>query len=449
MPETGYPCQFDSIQTVATLSHAGHEDSNIIEGAKRKTIRAGTKIFREHESGDFAYLLETGKVELSACVEGQKVVITTMGAGDLFGEMAIIDSSARTATAVALTDAVVIPIARELFQEKLGNSDPIAHLFLRVVVGRYRWALRRALDNQQLNAAQTMLMASVDTRYMRVRESAINKLRIEQDLRDALENEQFVVYYQPVVAIRTGVIAGFEALIRWRHPEHGLVLPSEFIGVAEDTDLIIPIGAWVLEQACQDLPKFQAVFDQNFQNQPPLFMSVNVSPKQIDKLSKMDRLKSILETYETDPASIKLEITEDILVTSPELATRALEEIKSVGVELSLDDFGTGYSSMSYLHQFPLDVLKIDRSFVNAINTKEKGLDIVQGIISLARALKMKVVAEGVEDLDTLNKIRGLDCEFFQGYFASKPWPLEAMLASLERHCRSRAAALDLSQKSA
>ncbi len=417
-------------------------DTAIIEGAKKRTIRAGTTIFREHEPGDFAYLIESGKVELSACEAGQKIALTTMSAGDLFGEMAIIDNSTRTSTAIAMTDTVVIPIGRELFQEKLSNSDPIAHLFLRVVVGRYRWALRRALDNQQAIGSKTMMMASMDTRYMSARESAINRLRIEQELREAMDQEKFVVFYQPVVSIRTGVIAGFEALIRWHHPERGLLAPSEFIGVAEDTGLILPIGEWVLEQACQDLPLFQAVFDKNINGQPPLFMSVNVSPRQIDRLSKMDRLKSILEMYDTDPALIKLEITEDIIVSSPELAARALAEIKSAGVGLALDDFGTGYSSMSYLHQFPLDVLKIDRSFVAAIGKEEKGLDIVAGIISLARALKMTVIAEGVEDLQTLNKIRGLDCEYFQGFFASRPWPLEAMLASLERHCRSRAAAL-------
>jgi EAL domain-containing protein (putative c-di-GMP-specific phosphodiesterase class I) len=220
------------------------------------------------------------------------------------------------------------------------------------------------------------------------------------------------------------------------------VPPGEFIGVAEDSGLIIPIGSWVLEKACEDLPRFQDVFDQNFMDHPRLFMSVNISPKQIDKLSKMDRLQAILDTHGTDPAAIKLEITEDLLVSSPEMAALALGRIKETGVSLALDDFGTGYSSMSYLHKFPLDILKIDRSFIDAINKEEKGLEIVTGIISLARALRMQVVAEGIEDLETLNKIRNLQCEYFQGYFASKPWPLEAMLASLARHCRSRASAL-------
>ena len=365
-----------------------------------------------------------------------------MGAGDLFGEMSIVDNSPRTATATAMEDTVVIPIGAELFQEKLGNSDPMAYMFLRVIAGRYRWALRRALSNQTLNSAKTMVMGGMDTRYMRVRESAITRLRIEQDLQDAIEKEQFVVYYQPVISIRTGVIAGFEALLRWHHPERGIVPPGDFIGVAEDSGLIIPIGSWVLEKACEDLPLFQRVFDENFMDQPKLFMSVNISPKQIDKLSKMDRLQAILDTHGTDPTTIKLEITEDLLVSSPEMAALALGRIKETGVELALDDFGTGYSSMSYLHKFPLDVLKIDRSFIDAINNEDKALEIVTGIIGLAKALRMQVVAEGIEDIDTLNKIRHLECEYFQGYFASKPWPLEAMLASLTRHCRSRANAL-------
>ncbi len=418
------------------------ETISIIEDAKRKSIRAGTTIFREHETGDFAYLIETGKVELSADDEGRKVVITIVGAGDLFGEMSVIDNSLRIATAIAIEDTVVIPIGAELFQEKLGKSDPMAYMFLRVLAGRYRWALRRALDNQNLNSAKTMMMGGMDTRYMRVRESAINRLRIEQDLREAVENEQFLLYYQPIVAIDTGVIAGFEALLRWQHPERGIISPDEFIGVAEESDLIIPIGSWVIEKACEDLPRFQDVFDQNFMDQSKLFMSINVSPKQIDKLSKLGRLQAILDIHKTDPTTIKLEITEDILVTSPEAAALALDKIKKTGVELALDDFGTGYSSMSYLHRFPLDVLKIDRTFIDAVNKDEKGLDIVRGIIGLARALRMKVVAEGVENLETLNKIRNLDCDYLQGFFASKPWPLDAMLASLARHCRSRANAM-------
>ncbi len=251
-----------------------------------------------------------------------------------------------------------------------------------------------------------------------------------------------MLYYQPIVAIDTGVIAGFEALLRWQHPDRGIISPGEFIGVAEESGLIIPIGSWVIEKACEDLPRFQDVFDQNFMDQSKLFMSINVSPKQIDKLSKLGRLQAILDIHKTDPTTIKLEITEDILVTSPEAAALALDKIKKTGVELALDDFGTCYSSMSYLHRFPLDVLKIDRTFIDAVNKDEKGLDIVRGIIGLARALRMKVVAEGVENLETLNKIRNLDCDYLQGFFASKPWPLDAMLASLARHCRSRANAM-------
>lgn len=424
-------------------------EPKVLSELKRKKLRAGTTIFREHEKPDFAYFIESGKAELSAHDGQQEISLTTMGPGDLLGEMAIVDNSTRTATAVALEDMVVLPISREMIQEKLNNSDPIAHLLLRVVVGRYRWALRRVLDDKRLTSDKTLTVAGLDTRYQKIRESAIRRLRIEQDLREAIEQEQFVVYYQPVVTLKTGIIAGFEALIRWHHPEHGMVPPAEFIGVAEETDLIIPIGAWVLEQACEDLPRFQAVFDQHLAGQPPLFMSVNVSPKQIDKLSKGGRLSAILDAHATDPARIKLEITEDILVQSPELAARALGEMKSAGVGLALDDFGTGYSSMSYLHQFPLDLLKIDRAFINAMTEKDKSVKIVQGIISLAKALGLTVVAEGIEDLKTLNVIRTMGCEFFQGYFASRPWPVEAMLASIERHCRSRAAAISQARQSA
>lgn len=398
-------------------------------------------IFREHEDGDFAYFIESGNVELSAKNQGKKIVLTNVGPGELLGEMAIIDKFTRTATATATEDTVAIPIDSKAVQNKIGSSDPMTHMLLRVVVERFRWALRRVLDSERLYSDGTMTLAQIDTRYEKARDYAINRIRLEQDLKEALNGNQFELHYQPIVDTKSGTIAGFEALIRWQHPERGLIQPVDFIPAAEETGLIVPIGQWVLERACRDLPKFQKVFSRNLPDEEPLFMSVNVSPRQIEDLAEAGALLAALRRTAIHPSRIKLEITEELLIHSPELAQRALGNMKDAGVDLAIDDFGTGYSSLSYLHSFPLDVLKIDRAFVNSMTKDQKSMQIVNAIVGLSRALGLKVVAEGIEDVGTLKHIRKLGCDYFQGYFASRPLPLDKMVKSLERHSKSRAAA--------
>ncbi|NNF52592.1 MAG: EAL domain-containing protein, partial [Gammaproteobacteria bacterium] len=406
---------------------------------KRKTYEAGEIIFREHEEGDFAYFIESGNVELSASNQGKKIVLTSVGPGELLGEMAIIDKFTRTATATALEKTVAIPIDSKAVQKKITSSDPMTHMLLRVVVERFRWALRRVLDSERLYTDGTLTLGAIDTKYEKARDYAINRIKLEQDLKEALDDEQFSLHYQPIVDAKSGVIAGFEALIRWEHPEQGLVSPADFIPAAEDTGLILPIGKWVLEQACRDLPRFQKVFARSLPDMAPLFMSVNVSPRQIEDLAEAGALVAALKTSGIHPSRIKLEITEELLIHSPELAKHALNNIKNAGVDLAIDDFGTGYSSLSYLHSFPLDVLKIDRAFVNSMTKDKKSMQIVEAIVGLSRALGLKVVAEGIEDAGTLKIIRKLGCDYFQGYFASRPLPVDKMIQSLERHSKSRA----------
>lgn len=411
----------------------------ILGDQKRKTYEAGEIIFREHEEGDFAYFIESGNVELSASNQGKKIVLTSVGPGELLGEMAIIDKFTRTATATALEKTVAIPIDSKAVQKKITSSDPMTHMLLRVVVERFRWALRRVLDSERLYTDGTLTLGAIDTKYEKARDYAINRIKLEQDLKEALDDEQFSLHYQPIVDAKSGVIAGFEALIRWEHPEQGLVSPADFIPAAEDTGLILPIGKWVLEQACRDLPRFQKVFARSLPDMAPLFMSVNVSPRQIEDLAEAGALVAALKTSGIHPSRIKLEITEELLIHSPELAKHALNNIKNAGVDLAIDDFGTGYSSLSYLHSFPLDVLKIDRAFVNSMTKDKKSMQIVEAIVGLSRALGLKVVAEGIEDAGTLKIIRKLGCDYFQGYFASRPLPVDKMIQSLERHSKSRA----------
>lgn len=246
---------------------------------------------------------------------------------------------------------------------------------------------------------------------------AVYLLQMENDLRRALDREELRVYYQPIVSLDNGQLAGFEALIRWQHPERGIIDPVDFIPLAEDTGMIAPIGLWILKRACQQLAQWQWQSPVN----RSLFMSVNLSAKQVAEANLVDEIRGILQETHVDPRHLKLEITESMVMENAERAAQFFKRLKALGVQLSIDDFGTGYSSLGYLHRFPLDTLKIDQSFVGRIGEAAENIEIVRTIVSLADNMGMDVVAEGVETLSQLAQLRKLKCQYGQGYLFSRP----------------------------
>ena len=246
------------------------------------------------------------------------------------------------------------------------------------------------------------------------RSAALSEL--ETGLRRALARDEFRVHYQPIISLENWRISGFEALLRWEHPDHGYISPLKFIPVAEECGLIIEVGQWVLREACRQLRGWQ----EQFPSDPPLSIGVNLSGKQFSQPDLIDCISQILTETGLDAHSLKLEITERAIIENIDTAAMVLKRIKALGARLSLDDFGTGYSSLSYLHRFPIDTLKIDRSFVSRINLP-KNAEMVKTILMLARNLGMDVVAEGVETREQVLQLTGLNCEFVQGYLLSKP----------------------------
>ncbi len=251
---------------------------------------------------------------------------------------------------------------------------------------------------------------------------AMARLQLEIDLRRALENKELQVYYQPIVSLNNGRIAGYEALMRWKHPQRGFVPPAEFIPLAEETGLIIPLGLWVLRQACYQL----RIWQQQTPVNPPLTISVNISGKQFAQSNLIGSIKQTLEESRLDASSLKLEITESVLVDNPAAAVAILKQLKALGIKLSIDDFGTGYSSLSYLHQMPIDTLKIDRSFVNNVDCDPEKIEMIRTIVSLAWNLGMNVVAEGVETKKQMYQLQALRCDYAQGYYFSRPLDADA-----------------------
>jgi diguanylate cyclase (GGDEF)-like protein/PAS domain S-box-containing protein len=250
---------------------------------------------------------------------------------------------------------------------------------------------------------------------MRVR--AVTRQGLETDLRRALDRHEFRLHYQPIVSLRSGSIVGFEALMRWAHPDRGLVSPAEFIPVAEETGMIVAIGEWGLHEACRRMRTWQ----ERFRVDPPLTISVNLSGKQFAQTDLSERVETLLGRVGLAPGSLKIEITESVLMENPEAVAATLARLKALATKISVDDFGTGYSSLSYLHRFPIDTLKIDRSFVMLMQPNGDGSEIVRTIITLAHSLGMDVIAEGVETLEQLAGLASLGCEYGQGYYFSKP----------------------------
>jgi diguanylate cyclase (GGDEF)-like protein/PAS domain S-box-containing protein len=246
---------------------------------------------------------------------------------------------------------------------------------------------------------------------------AMARLQLEIDLRRALERQELQVYYQPIVSLNNSRITGFEALVRWQHPQLGFVSPAQFIPVAEETGLIIPLDLWVLRQACQQMRTWQ----QQFPLTPPLTISVNLSGKQLAQPDVVQKIEQILQHTGFNAHSLKLEITESVLVENATDAAAILKQLKALGIGLSIDDFGTGYSSLSYLHRLPIDTLKIDRSFVNDVDCDPEKIEIIRTVVALAWNLSMDIVAEGVETKKQMYQLQALRCEYGQGYLFSKP----------------------------
>jgi EAL domain-containing protein (putative c-di-GMP-specific phosphodiesterase class I) len=250
-------------------------------------------------------------------------------------------------------------------------------------------------------------------------EQASERLALETHMRRAIERDELRVYYQPIVRLDDASVVGFEALVRWEHPQRGLISPADFIPLAEETGMIVPIGAWVLEEACRQVKVWQ---DERCVDRA-LLLSVNVSARQFQGPDLVETVAAVLGRTGFDPTSLKLELTESLMMQDVERTIQRLYELKGLSIQLAIDDFGTGYSSLAYLRRFPISVLKVDKSFIHRLGTGAQDDAIVRSIVTLASDLGMQVVAEGIETAEQLDALRVLSCTYGQGYYFSRPLP--------------------------
>lgn len=385
----------------------------------KKILLTNEVIFRNGDVGDCAYLVETGKVEILLETDSGEHRLGLIEKGELFGEVALIDQHPRTATARAMEKTVLIPIQRRIVDNLLSKSDPILRHLLLVILERFRNRQHTCPDS--LSPLTSEQHSRVQQRNA-VKGKATDNISLAHDITRALARDEFALYYQPICNLSDGKIAGFEALIRWNHPVHGVIPPLDFLWLAEQTGLIIELGLWTLERACRDWPLLRK---QTAVDAP--FVSVNLSASQLIGESLVDDVRDIIRRHAMPPAELKLELTETVVVERPELAMMILNKLTDAGSTLALDDYGTGYSSLEHLQRYPIATLKLDRSFIAHMISSEQSYEIVSSSIALAHSLGMKVVAEGIETADVREALLKLGCEYGQGWYFGKPGALSTL----------------------
>ena len=393
-------------------------------GLESILVRQDAEVFREGDPGTCAFLIERGRVAIHIERDGRRIALAERGPGEMFGEMAIIDDKPRTASVSALEDCELLVITREQLNRRIAAGDPILRLCLNIVLDRFRDAMAKlhglhvgARPNDSDPVGRTLA-----DEYA-VAKDAFQEIKLEREIENAIRQQEFELHYQPIVDLGHGDLAGFESLVRWRHADRGLMPPVVFIPTAEASGLIAPMSRLCLTEACGTMADLAGAARTAAAVADDLFFSVNVSGRDFDEPDFVENIAATLARTGADPKRLKLEITETILMQQPDRAATALDRCREMGVQIAIDDFGAGYSSLGYLHRFPIDTLKIDRSFVVAMHEEERSMKIVQSILGMAEKLDVPVVAEGIETEAQADTLRRLGCKYGQGYLFAKPLP--------------------------
>jgi diguanylate cyclase len=383
----------------------------------RVTLAAGDVVFQEGDAPTTAFLIEAGRVEVHTLRNGERVRLATLGPGDLLGEMAVIDDAARTATAIAAEACVLTLIDRAAIAERLQQADPIVRSLLEGQLRRYRGALAAMQGRSDEVVAAEAGPAS------HAEQLGIGKFRLESQLRDALRNNGLDLRLQPLFEIARGRVAGFEALVRWNHPERGPISPLEFIALAEETSLINPVGEYVLDAAIAAL---SALKQRNAVDVP--FIAINVSPRQLAENGLIERIVERTRAVGVAPDRIKVEITESQMVDYP--TVRALiRRCHDFGIKVAMDDFGTGYSNLGHLHELEFDSVKVDQAFPRQMMDSPRAMGLLRSIVDMLHAIGADVVVEGIESQAQLDAIAAMGVRYAQGYLIGRPLLLDEVFA--------------------
>ncbi len=380
-----------------------------------KIFNKGDVIMRQGDIGENAFIIENGKVEIHIeKPNGTKTTVGTRSAGAVIGEMSLIDNAPRSATITAIAECSLLEITKDDFTRRLDNADPILRMVIQIILTRYRDTLAHVEFNQNRKNKQSAEI--IEKNYLE-KTDAVDTIRIANEFGEALNKGDIELHYQPIVDLSTGDVYGFEALMRWFHPEKGFISPAVFIPIIEDSGQIVEASKWAFKESCSALKRIEN--STGYHNK--LIMSVNFSSTDFSSDGFIESIYNTISETNVNAEQIHLEITERLLMSQPQQAKETLALCRKGGMGISIDDFGTGYSSLSYLHSFPINTLKIDQSFIRDMHKNETSLELVRSIVSLGKNMNMSIIAEGVEKPDEALLLKSMGCDYAQGYFFAKP----------------------------
>ncbi|MEO5565443.1 MAG: EAL domain-containing protein [Luteimonas sp.] len=382
----------------------------------RRELSAVEVLYRQGDPSDCAWLVESGQVELIS-VHGRRTAHQgVLGAGELIGELGLLDGAARSATATARSPSVLLSIEREQFMERLRAGDPILRTLVDSLMQRLRSLVAHIPTDIQL-ATGGLPCADPGERL------GIDKIRLEAQLREALDLGTLDVHYQPIYEIAAARVAGYESLVRWELPGRGQVSPAEFIRLAEETSLIVPVGEYVLERVIAVL---QALRDGGVDPLPSI--AVNLSARQLVEPGMARQIVARADAANLPPGALKLEVTESQMLDYAPVAA-VMQQCREHGLPFALDDFGTGYSNLTHLHALDFEFIKVDQAFARHMFDSPRAMAMVEAIVAMAHAIGAKVICEGVETREQLARLQAMGVEYAQGYLIGKAAPAEAVLS--------------------
>lgn len=377
-------------------------------------------VFQAGDLGASAYVIEEGCVEVLRGEGDSQRRVTVLAEGAMFGEIALLDRQPRTATVRALVPTSLIRIDRSHVEELLRRSDPVVQYLVRLLLMRFRSSHGVAVAQHSSEEPSPDLVQQ-DLHVRDLHTAAVRTLLLAQDLSDAIELGQLELFYQPLIAMDDRSVVGFESLIRWRHPTLGLVSPMEFVPLAEKTGLIHRIGQWVLQRSAADWAELRGLCRRTAESPP--FISVNLSAPELAGPRIVDAIETCIAQHRMQASELRIELTETVIINNIELVSTALRRLRATGVGIALDDFGTGYAGLDYLQTLPFSCIKIDKTFVQQMNTSERSFYIVKSALELARSIGLTTVAEGIEDADIGLRLAELGCTYAQGFHYGRPMP--------------------------
>ena len=374
-------------------------------------------------------MIESGSVEILRGTAGDYRRINMLGPGELFGEIALLDGGTRTTTVRTLAATRLVGIQRSHLENIVAKAEPLIQYIIRILLEHVRRAAG-GWTSEDLTLTQ-LLASAVEAGEApglsdKFHSDATRILTFAQNLVSAIADDQLELHYQPIFNLKNRRLAGFEALIRWRHPSLGMVRPDEFIPLAEKTDLIHSIGEFVLRQALADWQILRPLCDGALEGATP-FVSVNLSAPEFCKLQAFERIVESLNIHQTPPQELRIELTETVIISNFAVVSEVIHRLRGLGVGIALDDFGKGYGGLDYLQSLPFSCLKIDKSFVDNMHQSDRSKQIIQSTLELSARLGMSTVAEGLEDQNAARVLAEMGCAYAQGYYFARPMNMAAL----------------------